>query len=75
MADGPISHRARLREGVPMRRLPMSRQCRALNPVILRIGNSTKYEKMVVGAVLSEPVSGLFSLLTGKKQGKFTIFG
>jgi hypothetical protein len=60
---------------LPMRRLPMSRQCRALNPVILRIGNSTKHEKMVVGAVLSEPVSGLFSLLTGKKQGKFTIFG
>jgi len=35
----------------------------------------TAEDCLVVGAVLSEPVSGLFSLLTGKKQGKFTIFG
>ena len=56
MADGPISHRARLRGGVPMRRLPMRRQFRALNPVILRIGNSTKHEKMVGPAGL-EPAT------------------
>jgi hypothetical protein len=40
-------------------------------PVPVGIGN---WGKMVVDAVQSEPVPALFSLLTGKKQGKFVNF-
>jgi hypothetical protein len=38
-------------------------------------GKKRTKRKMVVDAVKIEPVSALFSLLTGKKQGKFVIFG
>ena len=53
--------------------VPRSLFCGVLLFLLSEIKN--KNMSLVVGAVLSEPVSGLFSLLTGKKQGKFTIFG